>query len=78
MDSHSTGDRQMKKIRWEIILLVAVLYISLGDKILPGALGETSATVRQSINNFLIGLVPNWTPSVDPYKRTEDAVEQEK
>lgn len=69
----------MKKpfIRWELIVLVAVLYIGLGDKVLPGALGETSAKTRQSINNFLIGLVPNWRPSVDPYQRTEDAIEQE-
>jgi hypothetical protein len=44
---------------------------------LPGALGETSAKTRQSINNFLIGLVPNWKPSVDPYKRTEDALDKE-
>lgn len=69
----------MKKpfIRWELLALVAVLYISVGDKVLPGALGETSAKARQSINNFLIGLVPSWKPSVDPYKRTEDALEQE-
>jgi hypothetical protein len=70
----------MKKpfIAWELIVLVAVLYISLGDKVLPGALGETSAKTRQSINNFLIGLVPGWEPSVDPYQRTEDAIEKHK
>lgn len=65
-------------IRWEIIVLVAVLYISLGDKILPGVLGETSTKARQVINQFVIGLVPSWKPSVDPYKRTEDALEQGK
>ncbi|MEY2976874.1 MAG: hypothetical protein ACO3NK_02600 [Prochlorotrichaceae cyanobacterium] len=66
-----------KFLSWELIVLIVVLYISLGDKVLPGAAGETSAKVRQSINNFVVGLVPNWQPSVDPYKRTEDAIEQE-
>jgi hypothetical protein len=69
----------MKKplIAWQIILLVAVLYISLGDKVLPGVAGETSAKLRQSINNFIIGLIPDWEPSVDPYQRTEDAIEKQ-
>ncbi|MFZ9739027.1 MAG: hypothetical protein ACO3EZ_13555 [Prochlorotrichaceae cyanobacterium] len=66
-----------KFLSWELIVLVVVLYIALGDKVLPGAAGETSAKVRQSINNFVIGLVPSWEPSVDPYQRTEDALKKE-
>ncbi|MFZ4666100.1 MAG: hypothetical protein ACOYME_06720 [Prochlorotrichaceae cyanobacterium] len=67
----------MKSINWGIILFAAILFISIGDKILPGALGEASANTRNSINNFLIGLVPHWKPSVDPNKRTEDAIKKE-
>ena len=68
----------MKSVNWGLLILGAVLYISLGDRFLPGALGETSANIRHGINNFLIGLVPSWEPSVDPYKRTEDAIEKQK
>ena len=64
----------MKSINWGILVFIAIVFIAIGDKFLPGALGEASAKTRNGINNFLIGLVPSWEPSVDPNKRTEDAI----
>ena len=66
----------MKSINWGILVFIAIVFIAIGDKFLPGALGEASAKTRNGINNFLIGLVPSWEPSVDPNKRTEDAIKK--
>ncbi len=66
----------MKSSHVGIVLFIAIVFIAIGDKFLPGALGEASAKTRNGINNFLIGLVPSWEPSVDPHKRTEDAIKK--
>lgn len=66
----------MKKINWGLLLLGTVLFISIGDKVIPGPVGQASANLRNNINQFLIGLVPSWKPSVNPYQRTEDALKK--
>ena len=66
----------LKSINWGLIIFFALIFIAIGDKILPGVLGEASANTRNTINEFLIGLVPGWEPSVNPYERTEDAIQE--
>jgi hypothetical protein len=60
-----------------LLSIVAILYIALGDKVLPGALGQASAKTRGAVNGFVIGLFPDWSPKTNPYERTEKAIERE-
>jgi hypothetical protein len=66
-----------KSINWGLLFFAGILFVALGDKVLPSPLKEMSTQVRNSVNNFLIGLVPDWKPSVNPYQRTEDALKKE-
>ena len=59
------------------LLLVAIAFIGFGDSFLPKPLNKWSRDSRESINQFISGLAPSWQPKKDPYKRTEDALEQE-
>lgn len=59
------------------ILIGTVLFIAVGDKVLPDPLGQASAQSRQAINNALVGKFPSWKPKTDPYERTEEAIESE-
>ena len=56
------------------IFIIILVFITLGDKFLPGSLGEASANSRQSINNFVKGIFPQ-KEFVDPHERTEKGVE---
>ncbi|HBL15078.1 MAG TPA: hypothetical protein DD379_27535 [Cyanobacteria bacterium UBA11162] len=56
-------------------LILALLFITIGDRVLPKPLNEISYNTRTNINQFLIGLFPNWHPK-NPNDRTRDAVEQ--
>ncbi|MEC4983974.1 MAG: hypothetical protein SAJ37_11210 [Oscillatoria sp. PMC 1068.18] len=58
-----------------IIGILALLFIGIGDTVLPGSLGEASKNTRQSINQFIIGLFPD-KEFTNPNERTEEAVEE--
>lgn len=57
------------------LLILALLFITLGDRVLPAPLNEVSRNTRTSINKFLVGLFPDWHPT-NPNERTEKEVEQ--
>lgn len=57
-----------------IVLVLALLFITVGDRVLPAPLNQASRNTRTSINQFLVGLFPNWEPK-NPNQRTRDAVE---
>ncbi|MGQ4646758.1 hypothetical protein [Lyngbya aestuarii] len=59
-----------------MLLFLALLFILIGDRLLPEPLGTVSQNTRTSINQFLIGLFPEREPK-DPYQRTEEAIKQQ-
>jgi len=60
-----------------LILLLTIAFIGFGDSFLPKPLSTASRQSRESLNNVISGLVPNWSPKMKPNQRTEDAVKQE-
>ena len=56
-------------------LMAFILFITLGDKVLLGALGKSSTQTRIALNNFAIDLFPNIKRPKNPNARTEKAVE---
>ena len=54
-----------------------LLFVFLGDRFLPEPLGPASLKTRTSLNQAMMGLIPNWRPKTKPYQRTEEAIEKE-
>jgi hypothetical protein len=69
----------MKAIKgyFPLIAILAIVFIGFGDKFLPEPLKGASTTTRTTVNNFVIGLIPNRQPKTNPYQRTEDAIKQQ-
>lgn len=67
----------MLKRGFPIVLVVFLVFVSLGDRFLPDPLGKASTKTRTALNQFVLGLLPDWEPKTDPYGRTEEALEQE-
>ncbi|MEB3336415.1 MAG: hypothetical protein VKJ46_03065 [Leptolyngbyaceae bacterium] len=59
-----------------LILIFGLLFIGLGDSIFPQPLKGISLQTRNSLNAFMMGLVPKSTPKVKVYERTEKALEE--
>lgn len=59
-----------------IFLVLGILFVAVGDKFLPEPLKGASRTTRTTVNEFVIGLIPNRKPKTNPYQRTEDALDQ--
>lgn len=60
-----------------LLFLVLLVYIAIGDKVLPGAIGAPSRQIRETANGALLSLFPDWQPKTNPYGRTERAIDQE-
>lgn len=58
-----------------LLLIVSLVFIGYGDSFLPQPLSTASLQTRTAINNFVIGMFPNWRPKEKPYERTEKAIE---
>ena len=72
------GDKNMdRKTATTYLLLLFLLFVTLGDRILPKPLSTASVQTRTSLNNFFIGLFPQRVPKLNPNERTEKALEQE-
>jgi hypothetical protein len=56
------------------LFVVALGFLALGDRILPSPASSYSLNARTSINNFLVGLLPQFKQQ-KPYSPTENAVE---
>lgn len=65
----------LKQYSW-LLAIAAIVFVGFGDKFLPEPLSSASTTTRVTVNNFILGLVPNRRPRTNPYERTEDAVEE--
>jgi hypothetical protein len=66
----------LTKGRLTFLFLVFLIFLGFGDSFLPQPLSGYSFQTRTSINNFVIGMVPGWKPKTQPYKRTEEAIEE--
>lgn len=58
------------------ILILFVVFITLGDRLLPEPMKSASRNTRTSINEFLVNLSPQWNPK-NPNERTEDAIKEQ-
>jgi hypothetical protein len=67
----------LRKLPFAWIILFALLFITLGDRILPQPLSGASFKTRTTLNQFVVGLFPGWKPKTNPYERTEKAVKQQ-
>ncbi len=58
-----------------IIAILFLLFISIGDRILPRPLGDASRNSRTQINEFLLSLFPK-KELKNPHRRTEEIIRQ--
>ena len=64
------------KTAFPLLVIISLLFISVGDRILPQPLSNLSKSTRTSINRFLLSIFPD-KEFKDPHKRTEDAIKKE-
>ncbi|MEM9925326.1 MAG: hypothetical protein AAF915_16505 [Cyanobacteria bacterium P01_D01_bin.50] len=65
-----------KKSYFITTLLLSVLFIGIGDRILPEPLKSASFNTRKTINKHLIGLFPTRKPKLNPHERTRKAIDE--
>lgn len=66
-----------RKLPIPFILLIAILFVALGDSFLPQPLSGASLSTRTALNSAIAGIFPSWRPKTKPYERTEKALDQE-
>jgi hypothetical protein len=71
--SHRDAQMNLKTLTLPL-LLIAVAFIGVGDRILPNPLNAMSLNARNSINQALMGLTPKLKPQ-KPNAKTEKAVD---
>ncbi len=54
-----------------IFVALTIAFITVGDRILPGSLGQASRNTRVGISRFLMGLVPNKAPNLNEEREKE-------
>jgi len=59
-----------------VFIVLALIFVAVGDLFLPKPLSTASQQTRTTVNNFLVGLFPTRKPK-NQYERTEKALEQE-
>ncbi len=59
----------------KIIIFLFLSFVMVGDIFLPEPLKSASKDTKQSINNFVLSLIPQKRPT-NPNERTEKAVEE--
>jgi hypothetical protein len=60
-------------INFTHLFILAVLFISLGDRVLPQPMSTVSTQTRETIHQFLTGLFPKSQPE-NSHARTENAM----
>ncbi|MGF1673040.1 MAG: hypothetical protein ACFCUV_05045 [Rivularia sp. (in: cyanobacteria)] len=58
-----------------LLLLVFVLFVGIGDRVLPEPMKSASFNTRTTINKNLLGLFPTWKSKLKPHERTNKAIE---
>ena len=54
-----------------IFVVLTLAFITVGDRVLPGSLGQASKSTRVGINNFVMGLVPSKAPNLNEEREKE-------
>lgn len=57
----------------KLCLILSVVYISLGDALLPQPYSHKSTQVKENINEFLVGLFPDG--DLTKFKKTQTRIE---
>ncbi|MDZ7961791.1 MAG: hypothetical protein RMY34_28605 [Aulosira sp. DedQUE10] len=57
------------------LLLLFLIFVGFGDSFLPKPLSSASLQTRTAINEFFVGLFPNWEIKTNANGRTERALE---
>ncbi|BAY31319.1 hypothetical protein NIES2107_31780 [Nostoc carneum NIES-2107] len=65
----------MRKTATTWLLLLFLIFVGFGDSFLPKPLSSASLQTRTAINQFVVGLFPNWHPKTNPNSRTERALD---
>lgn len=65
----------LKKGNLTVLAMAALIFVGFGDSFLPKPLSNYSFQTRNTINQFVIGLFPQWRPKTKPYERTEQELE---
>lgn len=60
-----------------LFLLLALVFVGIGDRFLPQPLSGASFKTRTAVNQWMVGLIPNWQPKTRPHERTNRAIERE-
>lgn len=63
------------KIPIGFLLIIGIVFVGFGDRFLPHEIGRYSLQARNSIDQILVNAFPHWQPKTDPYRRTEDAIQ---
>ena len=58
-----------------LFVILGMLFIGIGDSILPQPLSDYSRNIRKSINNYLLGLFPQRKFN-DPNQSTQEQFQQ--
>lgn len=60
----------------KLSIILGVLFISIGDRVLPHPMSTASTQTRQTVNQFLNELFPKWE-TVNPNAQTEKAIKEQ-
>lgn len=74
--SKIAGGLMDKKTTNLLLTILVILFIAMGDRVLPKPLSTASLSVRTTMNNFLIGLFPSGKTK-DVNGNREKALEQQ-
>jgi hypothetical protein len=55
--------------------MISIVFVGFGDQFLPQSIGRYSLQARTSIDQILVNAFPHWQPKTNPYRRTEDAIQ---
>ncbi|AFY52902.1 hypothetical protein Riv7116_0298 [Rivularia sp. PCC 7116] len=65
-----------KKSYFILAFLIFVVFVGIGDRILPEPMKSASLNTRKTINKNLIGLFPTRESKLKPHERTRKAIEE--
>ncbi|NET37406.1 MAG: hypothetical protein F6K19_36170 [Cyanothece sp. SIO1E1] len=64
------------KVNFALLTLIGLVFIAVGDRFLPGPVGQASTQARTTLNRSLMGLMPKLKSKPSRNQRTEDALKQ--
>ncbi len=59
-----------------LLFLLFLVFVGIGDRVLPEPMKSASFNTRTNINKYLIGLFPTGRSKLKPHERTRKAIEE--